>query len=146
MSIRQRIKDKLTGRDSRGTGPARRARRTAVLVGHCLPDRMMLTSAVRRAVGDASVEAVNDSAALEAHLNGESVLLVNRVLDGRFDTREGVELIRRVCAMPDPPLALLISNYPEAQQEAIDAGARLGFGKGQLRDESAMRTLQAALC
>lgn len=106
--------------------------RTFVLVGHCMPDQFMLKSAVKRAVDGAVIEVVNDHGSLAAHLHSQAVLLVNRVLDGVFDTRCGIELIGRVVNGAESPVCLLISNYDDAQQQAIAAGARPGFGKSAL--------------
>src|SRR4051812_12758986 len=56
-------------------------------------------------------------------------VLVNRILD--LDGSPGLALIRAIKS--DPALAptptLLVSNYPDAQAEAISLGALPGFGK-----------------
>ena len=61
-----------------------------------------------------------------------ALVLVNRIFDADGDS--GVELIRRVKA--DEALrsipVLLVSNYADAQREAVDAGAEPGFGKAAL--------------
>ena len=106
--------------------------RTIVLVGHCFPDRFMLKTAIKRAVKGGAIETVNNQDALEAHLHPEAVLLVNRELDGKFGTSNGIELIENIAGRDDAPIMLLISNYEEAQAQAVEAGARPGFGKGDL--------------
>ena len=62
------------------------------------------------------------------------LILVNRIL--HLDRSEGIELVRRLRS--DPALSkvpvMLISNYPQAQQEAVEAGADPGFGKDALHD------------
>ena len=103
--------------------------RTIVLVGHCGPDMFMLRNAVSSFVADAGIEVVNDANALEAHLHPGALLLVNRLLDGSFGTGSGIELIQSVTGRDNPPKAMLISNYDDAQQAAQQAGARRGFGK-----------------
>ncbi len=80
-----------------------------VLVGHCGPDMFLLKTAVGRLVPGLEIETVNDRAQLD-DLDGGAVLLVNRVLDGRFGNDSGVELIRDLAAGDDPPVMLLISN------------------------------------
>ena len=111
--------------------------RIFVLVGHCWADHTVLTSTLTGAVPDATIVRANDTAALDKQLNDHrdgTVLLVNRVLDGRFDTGSGVELIRQLAEGDAAPAMMLISDYPEAQAEAVAAGALEGFGKSQLRD------------
>ncbi len=115
-----------------------------VLVGHCWADRLGLKSAVKRAVPGARVEKANDMRALRAHLDRHAVLLVNRVLDGGFETGSGVDLIRHLAATGDAPAAVLISDHADAQVDAEVAGALPGFGKSQLRDETALDRLRRA--
>lgn len=106
--------------------------RTVVLVGHCNPDMFMLRTAVGRALPGATIETANDTEAAHAHAHAGAVWLVNRELDGQFETGSGVELIGSFAGADDPPAMLLISNLTEAQQHAEAAGARPGFGKAQL--------------
>lgn len=73
------------------------------------------------------------------------LVLVNRV--GDRDGRPGVELIRALKV--DPALAtvpvMLVSNYAEAQDEAVALGALPGFGKASLHDPATHRRLAATL-
>ncbi len=118
--------------------------KTVVLVGHCLPDRFMLKGSVARFVPGVAIEVANDEKTLAAHLHGDCVLLVNRVLDGRFETGCGIELIARVVRGDDPPVAILVSNFEDAQAEAVAAGARPGFGKRDLYAETTGAMLREA--
>ncbi len=111
--------------------------RTFVLVGHCWADRSALKSTIARTVPDATIVRANSTAALDKVLTVDregAVLMVNRVLDGRFATDSGVELIRQLARGDAAPAMLLISDYPEAQTEAEVAGALRGFGKSQLHE------------
>lgn len=115
-------------------------KKKVLLVGHCGPDAYAMRSALQRLAPEADFAFVNDDAGLTAEA---AALLVNRVLDGRFSARSGLELIR---ALPEDvrSRAALISNLPEAQAEAREAGAGPGFGKSELYTEqarSAMLTL-----
>ena len=69
------------------------------------------------------------------------LVLVNRVIFA--DGGDGLELIRQV--RQDPALAdvpmMLVSNYPEAQAEAVAAGARPGFGKAGLHQKATTERL-----
>ena len=119
-----------------------------VLVGHCGFDSGSIRQTVQAAVGDtASVEMVNDQQALERVAGPESLLLVNRALDGRFDSGSGVELIRSFVGKPEGerPRMMLVSNYEDAQDEAVMAGAMQGFGKSQLHSEATRRRLREAV-
>ena len=117
---------------------------TFVLVGHCWADRMGLRSAVKRAVQGAHIERAEDLSALRSHLGSGAVLLINRVLGGGFETDSGVELIRLLAETGDADSAILITNYPDAQDEAVAAGAQPGFGKSQLRDPATEQLLRHA--
>lgn len=116
-----------------------------LLVGHCVPDSFSLSRLVKDASPQAKTERVNSDKALQAHLNGAALLLVNRVLDGRFEAGDGIELIRRLradgCSVP----IMLISNYSEAQDVAVEAGALRGFGKRELRASSTADRVRAAI-
>ena len=118
--------------------------RTVVLVGHCFPDRFMLKSAVNRAAPGAPIKAVNDDASLAKVLDPSHVLLVNRVLEGRFETGSGIDLIRRIAAEAYGPVAMLISNFDDAQRDAEAAGAHPGVGKGNLYESESLERIRAA--
>src|SRR5262245_14664853 len=108
--------------------------RTVVLVGHCGPDAHLLRNAVSRAVANTPITIANDSRELDQHLEDarEILLLINRVLDGGFSHDSGVGLIKSLADRKNPPEMILVSNYAEAQAQAVQAGARQGFGKTQL--------------
>ncbi len=115
-----------------------------LLVGHCGPDSFALRSAIGR-LGDVEIEMVNDAKTLEAGMPAAALLLVNRVLDGRFETGDGVELIERLASDSDGPAMMLISSYPEAQAQAEAAGALPGFGKTEMYDDRTAERIRAAL-
>lgn len=117
--------------------------RTFVLVGHCLPDRMMLINAIRRAVGGAAIESANDAEELDPFLRGDCVLLVNRVLDGEFETDSGIDLIAGLRGKGETaPVAALISDRPDAQERALRAGAAPGFGKSEVHVPKTVEVLR----
>jgi hypothetical protein len=118
--------------------------RRIVLVGHCGPDMFMLKTAVSRAVPSAAIEIANEQASLEQYRNDHAVLLVNRVLDGSFSTDSGIDLIGELTKDDGAPVCMLVSNFPEAQEEAVANGARPGFGKSQLYDERTSKMLREA--
>jgi CheY-like chemotaxis protein len=73
------------------------------------------------------------------------LMLVNRVLD--LDGSSGLDLIRELKAdggLGDVPV-MLVSNYPDAQREAIGLGAIPGFGKAELDSAATRDRLRALL-
>jgi two-component system chemotaxis response regulator CheY len=102
-------------------------------VGQCGADHWGLSRALRQAFGAEVVAAAGADEALD-RLRDEAfdLVLVNRVFDA--DGASGVELIRRITggAGLSPPPVMLVSNYDDAQREAVAAGAAPGFGKAGL--------------
>ena len=104
-----------------------------LLVGHCGFDGSSLRRAVSKALPDVKLDAVNDQRKLTQQADSSTLLLVNRVLDGRFESESGVDLIGELAAGDDPPKMMLVSNYADAQAEAEGAGALPGFREGRRR-------------
>ena len=105
------------------------------LVGHCGFDSGSLSRFAKEIAPDAEVVRINDQAALDEASDPQTLLLVNRVLDGRFDIGgSGIELIREFAARAEAAPTMLISNFEQSQQEAEAAGALPGFGKSQVDD------------
>ena len=72
----------------------------------------------------------------ECHL-----ILVNRVLDG--DGSSGVEIIKQLKSSPDP--VMLVSNYDDAQLQAVQLGAVRGFGKAALGQAAMLAPVRSIL-
>ena len=113
------------------------------LVGHCMADSARLEGFIKTTLGGDSdvVRIMSDTDLREASCD---LLLVNRVLDGRFSSPNGVSLIRQLRREGRDANAMLISNFPEAQAEAEQAGAEPGFGKRQIGSEEAGELLREA--
>jgi len=137
------IKSLMSGQSSPQT--TENDQTTVVLVGHCGPDSFSLKRAASKAAGKARVERANSEADLQRHRHGNALWLVNRKLDGRFTHANGIELIRETARHDDPPVMMLISNYDDAQQQAIEAGAEPGFGKSQVNTDLTKERLQNAI-
>jgi two-component system chemotaxis response regulator CheY len=102
-------------------------------VGQCGADHWALTRALEPTFQAEVVPAATAGEALEQlRLGGFALVLVNRVFD--LDGASGVEFIRQLQSAGDVPRVpiMLVSNYEEAQQEALAAGAVPGFGKAAL--------------
>jgi CheY-like chemotaxis protein len=73
------------------------------------------------------------------------LVLVNRKLDQ--DYSDGLDIIKtikgdsRLSAIP----CMLVTNYPEQQQVAVQAGAEYGFGKKELYAEATQQRLARIL-
>src|SRR4051794_28598324 len=99
-------------------------------VGQCGPDHGSIRSYLKRNF-DCDVVQVDDAAGALAQLRAGQfdLVLVNRKLD--CDYSDGVDVIRALKA--DPVAAsvpvMLVTNYPEHQDSAIEVGAIRGFGK-----------------
>jgi two-component system, chemotaxis family, chemotaxis protein CheY len=115
--------------------------KTVALVGHCGPDMFALRSAIRSALPGAQVVSVQDEKMLAA--TGADLVLVNRVLDGRFEDESGLKLIERLGGAG--PAVMLVSNFPDAQAAAEQAGALPGFGKRELYSDAMKQRLRTAL-
>jgi two-component system chemotaxis response regulator CheY len=102
-------------------------------VGQCLADNGSITRLLRTTFA-AEVVPLDTSREALQRLRDErfDLVLVNRVFDANGEA--GLDLIRTVKAdeaLRDVPV-MLVSNYPEAQEEAVAAGAIPGFGKAAL--------------
>ena len=116
------------------------------LVGHCGPDASYLRSAVSGSVRGAQIMMIDEAGRLEKALSdGVDLVLMNRQLDWGFETEEGVELIRQLRTKHPSVKTMLVSNYPEAQQEAVAAGALPGFGKREIGTSRVVELLKSAL-
>ncbi len=73
------------------------------------------------------------------------LVLVNRKLDQ--DYSDGIEIIKMIKAKPEFASlpVMMITNYAEHQQLAMDAGALPGFGKLQFNAPETREKLQSVL-
>ena len=116
------------------------------LVGHCGPDSSFMRMAVSSADKTVRVLMADDDETLVKVLNdGVDLLLINRELPYGFDETLGVETIKKIRAHHPAVKAMLISNYPEAQQEAVKASALPGFGKREIGTPRVTQVLREAL-
>lgn len=108
----------------------------------------MLRSAVGRAVSGATFITVNSQAKLPEVRQRGMIWLVNRVLDGDFGSDDGMAVVI-AAASPAPsgegPTVMLISNYADAQDKAVAAGAVRGFGKHALYAETTVAAIREAI-
>lgn len=115
-------------------------------VGQCGFDHSTISRFLKDAVGAEATPAATAKEALDAvRSGGVDLVLVNRVFDR--DGGSGLDLIRDLKS--DPATAevpvILVSNYDDAQQQAVAAGALKGFGKADLGTDSARSVVKEAL-
>ncbi len=108
-----------------------KSQRVVLDVGQCSADH----SSIRRlceGLGARVERAHTGAEALARIAAGDiDVVLVNRILD--VDGADGIALISELVAQAPQPLSImLVSNYPQYQQEAVRRGAVPGFGKAEL--------------
>ena len=115
-------------------------------VGQCGFDHGSLSRFFDRRFDAKVVGADTRDEALDALRSGPfDLVLVNRVSDR--DGSPGLELIRAMKSDPataDVPV-MLVSNYPDAQDQAVALGALRGFGKSQLNDPETIRAIESLL-
>jgi DNA-binding NtrC family response regulator len=101
-----------------------------LLVGHCGVDGPRLRDEISDAFKSVEVERINSDKDLREACNDADLLLVNREPVG-FDC-EGMDIIRAMKSEHPDLNVMLISDYGDAQQQAIAAGALPGFGKSEM--------------
>ncbi|MHC4670932.1 MAG: response regulator [Planctomycetota bacterium] len=115
-------------------------------VGQCNPDHHAIKSIImqhfqarvdRAQLTDQAMDALQQK---QYHL-----VLVNRIIDR--DGSEGIILIQRI--KQDQKLlhipVMMVSNYPQAQDQAVNAGAVPGFGKAELSKPQTLERLKQFL-
>lgn len=117
-----------------------------VSVGQCGPDHATIHSFLTSMFDcevvptDGLADTLRELQAAEVHL-----VLINRKLDA--DYSDGIEILRAVkaeAAHAHVPV-MLITNYPEHQDAAVEAGALRGFGKAEFEHAETKRKLAAIL-
>lgn len=115
-------------------------------VGNCVPDHSSIKSFLGKHFGCEVLQADGAEDALQALRAGPiDLVLVNRKLDR--DYTDGIEVIRQIKADADLAAvpAMLITNYDEHQQAAMEIGALRGFGKLELAKPETVAKLQPIL-
>jgi CheY-like chemotaxis protein len=115
-------------------------------VGQCGPDHAAIRHLIEQNFAAQVIQAHGPEDTLACLAREKfDLVLVNRKLDA--DYSDGVEIIRRIKASPDlagTPV-MLVSNYAEQQQIAVQAGAVAGFGKLELGDPQTLEKLRQFL-
>ncbi len=116
-----------------------------LIVGHCGADTSSLTWLVSQVSPGTRSVYVGSDAVLARELSDQTLVLVNRVLEGSFNAEDGIGLIKELAQKKTGAGLMLISNYPEAQKAAREAGGMEGFGKNALSSEKVKERLKEML-
>lgn len=107
--------------------------KTVLDVGNCNPDHAAISAMLKRQFQVEILRADQQSDMLKCLAKQPvDLILINRKLD--IDYSDGIEILRYLksdsnyASIP----VMLITNYPEHQQQAVALGAELGFGKLEL--------------
>jgi two-component system chemotaxis response regulator CheY len=115
-------------------------------IGQCFADHGSIARTLQRHFGAEVVGADGAAEALD-RLRRESfdLVLVNRRLDA--DGSSGVDIVKQIKAgeqLRQLPV-MLVSNYEDAQNDAVAAGALPGFGKAALGQPHMLARLRPLL-
>ena len=122
------------------------SKKVVALVGHCGPDSSFLRMAVSSADRTAQVVMADDHAELNQVLKGGvDLILFNRELGYGFQDKMGVDAIKRLRTTHPAVKSMLVSNYADAQAQALANGALPGFGKREIGSPRVLEVIRAAL-
>jgi DNA-binding NtrC family response regulator len=101
-------------------------------VGQCSADHGKITRTLRPFNVEIVTADTTPEALAQLRAGSFALVLVNRVYDA--DGAPGLDLIRRIKgdALLQAVPVMLVSNYEDAQREAVQVGAAQGFGKAAL--------------
>ena len=115
-------------------------------VGNCGPDHGALVDLLTANFQVEVVQAHGQQDALE-QLQDQAfdLVTINRLMDR--DGASGLAIVSAIKTTPELATTpvMLISNYQEYQQQALDAGAEMGFGKAALRNSETLERLREYL-
>lgn len=120
--------------------------KTVLNVGQCRPDTAAIGHFLKSSFGASmiSTDRMDDTmTALREHTI--DLVLINRKLDA--DYSDGMEILKAIkqdevlSAIP----VMLVSNFAEWQEKAVEAGAVYGIGKAELSSADATERVRKAL-
>ncbi len=115
-----------------------------LVVGNCGADDAAIGSMLSNNF-DASIERAKSSSEASRKIEEQSfdLVLVNRIFDATGE--QGVRFIAEQKSRYPDLLMMLISNYQDAQDQAIQAGAVNGFGKSKTGSQETVSTIRQAI-
>ena len=114
-------------------------------VGQCGADHHSLTSLLNSQFGAEVVSAASAREALaQLRRDRYNLVLVNRLFDRGGSGLDFIVQLKADASLTGVPV-MLVSNYDDAQQQAVALGALPGFGKSSLGSPATLRRLGDAL-
>jgi DNA-binding NarL/FixJ family response regulator len=119
--------------------------KSVLSIGQCCADHSSISSLLCKHF---QVEVINADTSLDAfNLIKEKnfdLILVNRIFDCNGES--GIEFISKFFKLDKPKIPImLVSNFENAQNEAINFGAAPGFGKNALNSSDTLSKLKSYL-
>ncbi len=115
-------------------------------LGQCAADNWSIARLLSDSLGASAIEADSfEEALMLLRRDDFALVLVNRVLDA--NGASGLDFISQLKAdeaLRSVPV-MLVSNYDDAQRQAVSKGALPGFGKAVLNQSSTLDRLRSAL-
>ena len=115
-------------------------------IGQCAADHAAISCVFQR-IFDVEVVPAESWQHAQSFVSEQEchLILVNRVLDG--DGSSGVEIIKQLKSTPrtDKIPVMLVSNFDDAQLQAVELGAARGFGKAALGQPAMLARVRSVL-
>jgi len=114
-------------------------------IGQCCADHSSIS---RILCQNFQTEIINADTSIEAFslisVKTFALILVNRIFDSNGES--GLAFIEKYCSQytPSSPI-MLVSNFEQAQNDAIKHGAELGFGKNALASPDTLAKFKSHL-
>ncbi len=120
--------------------------KTVLSVGQCRPDSAAIAHYLKTNFNALVLTADLPDQALDSlRKNAVDLVLINRKLD--IDSSDGLAILTQIRAdskISSVPV-MLVSNYAEWQQKAVEMGAIYGFGKAELNRPETRAKLASVL-
>ncbi len=115
--------------------------KNALIVGHCDLDHPQITSLLEKNFS-AKVTRLKQLKRAMEYLEEQDycLVIINRI--GAFDQESGLELIKKIKddGRFKVPL-MMVTNYKDQMDKALEAGAVPGYGKDNLHDKATIELL-----
>lgn len=120
--------------------------KTVLSIGQCRPDQAAITHFLKSRFGAQVLSTDLADESLQVLADQEvNLVLINRKLDA--DYSDGMDILKAIKSNPktaEVPV-MLVSNFPEWQEKAVNAGATWGFGKAELNSPETAERLSGLL-